>query len=178
MIQPTTPAIFISFSGNRSRAFSRWLYRWLRKAMPGTVAYFADEPHPGVDWLGHILESMAECNWVIACVTEDNVNSAWINFELGLASSGDRDDRYIIILTLGIIPNDLPFPMRLMGAFEFSQERITSVFGVIARTTSFDKSVVEQFVSEHWAEMLNEATPFLTGSDYPSAPMAQSEFSR
>lgn len=79
--------IFISWSGNISKKVALNLKNLLEKelfANTGLICFVSDvDIKSGALWLKEVKSKLKECSYGILCVTIDNINSPWINFELG-----------------------------------------------------------------------------------------------
>jgi len=79
--------IFISWSGNISKKVSLKLKKMFEKelfANTGLSCFVSDvDIKSGTLWSIEVKSKLKECSYGILCVTIDNINSSWINFELG-----------------------------------------------------------------------------------------------
>lgn len=148
--------LFISWSGDRSHELAKWLHKWFHQLTPSVNVYFSADIMPGVSWIDHVRDQMSKANAAVFCVTPDNVDSRWINYELGLVV-GASDARFALILLLDIDPSDLPSPLSHYQASTFSKETIISLF----RVASDVKTNTDDLIDAQWPQMYEEAKAFL-----------------
>ena len=82
--------IFISWSGERSRAAASVIRKWLPMFFHSAQTWMSEgDISPGTRWgviLGRALEG---ANFGILCLTKENTESKWLHFEAGaLARDG------------------------------------------------------------------------------------------
>lgn len=76
--------MFISWSGERSKAAAKLLREWLTKLIPTLEPWMSDiDIAPGTRWAKRIYDKIRESRFAIICVTRDNSNSPWLMFESG-----------------------------------------------------------------------------------------------
>lgn len=150
--------LFISFSGRRSEALASWLFRWLEEVVPTVRPYFAGQLMGGESWFDHVRHYMEKADAAVFCVTPDNLDSEWLNFELGLFCASPRS-RFAVVVTVGVEPAAIgEGPLRQFQAFPFSREVIQQLFCQLGRN---DASRIERSVASRWREMESEAREFL-----------------
>jgi hypothetical protein len=95
--------IFMSWSGEKSRAFAEQLKPWLEQVLPGTDVWLSSEDiDKGTIWFTEIIGELERCNCGVIC--RDNHLAPWIHFEPGgitsrrmeslKESSGKPDERW------------------------------------------------------------------------------------
>lgn len=86
-------AIFISYSGDRSKAMAGAIQEYLKAVFPRlTVMQWTDEA-PGSGWLEQLKEFLRKAGMGILCMTNENQKSPWLHYEYGFLDS----DRSAII---------------------------------------------------------------------------------
>ena len=154
--------VFISFSGEQSERLGNWLVSWIQKLFPEVTVYFSNQ-YPsggGGPYIDHIRDYMAEASAAAFCVTAENVNSNWINYELGLASASPNL-KSILIITLGIKPSDLPTPASLYHVAQFSKPVIEQFLTAIAKSARYDVPLFHRQFESAWPQMEDEAQRFI-----------------
>lgn len=102
--------VFLSWSGEQSKAVARALREWLPFIFPGSETWMSDRDlDAGVRWAEEIEGSLKGSNFGIICVTAGNRNSPWLNFEAGaisnnLSADGNEKSRVVPYLL------DIGFP--------------------------------------------------------------------
>ena len=155
--------VFISFSGERSEQLGNWLVSWIQKLLPKVTVYFSNQ-YPsagGGPFIDHIRDYMAEASVAVFCVTAGNMNSNWINYELGLASASPILKNSIRILTVGVKPSELSKPASLYYSAQFSKSEIEQFLTLIAERSDDDVTSFKRKFKSKWPRMESEAQGFL-----------------
>lgn len=92
--------IFLSWSGDYSKALATLFYEWVPYVLQETTPFMSAQAiELGTGWNEEINLQLNQADLGIIFVTEENVNSPWLNFESGaLAKSFDRTNKVIPIL--------------------------------------------------------------------------------
>ncbi|WP_079149628.1 MULTISPECIES: TIR domain-containing protein [unclassified Streptomyces] len=94
--------VFLSWSGDRSKAMAEFLQNWLPDVIQAIDPWISSQNiSQGSRPLPSIADELASCNFGIVCVTPENRSAEWINFEAGALSKA-LDDSVVIPLLLGI----------------------------------------------------------------------------
>lgn len=76
--------IFISWSGNRSKAVAHALRQWLPDVIQSIKPWVsAEDIDAGARWSQIVADQLAETKFGIICVTPENQTAPWILFEAG-----------------------------------------------------------------------------------------------
>ncbi|MCY7282684.1 MAG: toll/interleukin-1 receptor domain-containing protein [Cyanobacteria bacterium CAN_BIN43] len=101
--------VFISYSA-RDRDFVDQLTQGLESE--GITVWSDRSIQPGSNWIEEIEEGFEQSRHILLIVSEESLNSPWMNFEIGLALSqaAKSPDTFIIpVLTQNIDTHSLPF---------------------------------------------------------------------
>lgn len=91
--------IFLSWSGDRSRAVATALREWLPLVLHYVDPYMSNaDIDAGDRWAQSVANELSASNFGIVCVTPENVNSPWILFESGALAKSLESGRVIPIL--------------------------------------------------------------------------------
>lgn len=84
--------IFISWSGHASHRVALVLRDWLPMVIQSVEPYVSSEDiDKGARWSTDIADELHASSYGLVCLTKDNVNAPWINFEAGaLGKSIDK----------------------------------------------------------------------------------------
>lgn len=95
--------VFISWSGERSKAVATQVKQWVGQVFQGTEVFMSDEDiMAGTNWSERIKSELANTTVGIICMTPENQDAKWINFEMGALSKEVRDgDTRVIPLLIG-----------------------------------------------------------------------------
>lgn len=98
--------LFISWSKGESRAFAEALAAWLPEVQQEIEPYISTEIDAGVNWIRNLKDALESSEFGIMCVTKENMNNAWLNFEAGALSVALHDERVAPIL-IGMKTSDI-----------------------------------------------------------------------
>ena len=127
--------IFISHVGEESKV-ANLLKETIEKHFIGMVNVFVssnpDGLELGADWFSVIKSQLSKAELVLVICSPLSLNRPWINFEAGCGSI--RNIPVIPLCHSGLVPGDLPFPMKAhQGAELNSNENLQNLFGRIAK---------------------------------------------
>lgn len=79
--------VFISWSGDKSFKVAETLREWIPCIIQGIDPYFSSaDIDKGTRWSSDIAKELEAADFGILCVTKENLDSSWLNFEAGALS--------------------------------------------------------------------------------------------
>ena len=147
--------IFISWSGNASRAVAVALRQWLPSVLQTVQPYVSSEDiEKGARWSSEIAQQLTDTSFGVICVTKDNVGSPWINFEAG-ALSKSIDTSRVSPFLLDLRPADLVGPL---SQFQATLPQLDDLTRLIRSINSFtepqvDETRLSRSVEMWWPEL-------------------------
>ncbi len=79
--------IFISWSGARSLQVAEALHGWLPRVLHAVKPYLSvEDTAKGAYWVSEVKHQLDTASFGIICLTPDNLEAPWINFEAGALS--------------------------------------------------------------------------------------------
>lgn len=79
--------VFISWSGEKSFKVAEVLKDWIPCVIQGITPYFSStDIDKGTRWSSDIAKELEVADFGILCVTKENLNAPWLNFEAGALS--------------------------------------------------------------------------------------------
>ncbi len=155
LVMGDAPVIFLSWSESRSRNAAEILREFLPKLMPGIDVFMSEQDiskgTKGLSVISHMLEKSF---FGIVCLTQENKNNPWVNFEAGALSKHVTTDR-VSPLMLGVSISDIgEGPLSQFQATFFKKEDLYRLILNIAEQSGLDhlsrnlKTYFEMF----WAE--------------------------
>ena len=113
--------VFISWSGELSKAIAESIKKWLPCIIQAADVFFSPEDiEKGEQWDTKISKELLECHYGIVCLTEENVSAPWIHFEAGaLAKTLDSS---VATLMINISPTDIKGPLSRYQATKLNKE--------------------------------------------------------
>lgn len=99
--------VFLSCSGERSRAVASALHDWLPNLLQFVKPWVSDSDiHAGERWASVIAAELEQNHFGIICVTDENRNAPWLLFEAG-ALSKSLSEGTVIPLLLDVTFTDI-----------------------------------------------------------------------
>lgn len=148
--------VFISWSGDTSRAIARQIQDWL-----GIIVQKADfwisqrDISPGERWALVLSKALEDCNIAIICVTQDNKNSQWIHFEAGAIARPVNGK--VVPLLFDINSSDLDGPLSQFQSVPLNQNGMSELVRILHEDTGTELEIKqhEKLFSQMWP-MLQE----------------------
>ena len=78
--------VFLSWSGEPSRSVAGALRDWIPSVLQPVKPFMSEDISKGSRWATDIARELEESEFGIICLTKNNVNEAWVNFEAGALS--------------------------------------------------------------------------------------------
>ncbi|MGO4470388.1 toll/interleukin-1 receptor domain-containing protein [Arthrobacter sp. M-10] len=136
--------VFISWSGPESKAVALLLKPWLRSVLQATKPWMSDlDIQAGTKWESSISTHLRESGFGIICVTDENQNTPWINFEAGALSMAIADiERRVVPLLIGFKDRgDLKGPLNTFNTTLFNEEGMYKM--LVSMNSQLDDSLEE-----------------------------------
>lgn len=142
--------IFISWSGDKSKALAQALRDWLPVILQSSKPWLsAVDIEAGQRWSDAIAQELELTNFGIICVTSDNKDAPWMLFEAGALAKSIEKAR-VIPLLLDVDFKDLSGPLTLFQAKKTDKTGLYEIVDAI-------NSKCENPIAEHTVKMLFEA---------------------
>jgi hypothetical protein len=145
--------IFISWSGDLSKAVAVAYRDWLKLVIHGADAFVSEEDiDKGTRALARIAEELEGTDCGILCITRRNIDRPWVNYEAGALSKKVGDARvmpFLVDLQHGDIPQHNP-----LSQF---QTTANSKADILRMIKSINRSVTPPVTEEAVVERLFDA---------------------
>lgn len=147
--------IFMSWSGDKSRAFAEQLRPWLEQVLPGTDVWLSSEDiDKGTIWFTEIIEELERCNCGVICVTRDNYLAPWIHFEAGGMVKG-LGKSHVATILLDIDYPELKQPLNQFNGLRLNREgawHLVKSFNKLSDRPIKDP-VLERTFDKFWSDL-------------------------
>jgi TIR domain len=160
--------VFISWSGDVSRAVAVALREWLPLVLQIVEPYVSSEDiEKGARWSAEVAQQLNETAFGVLCVTASNVGSPWLNFEAG-ALSKSIDTSRVSPFLLDLRPTELIGPLAQFQATLPQLDDITRLLKSINSATGrpIDETLLIRSVDMWWPE-LEERLNAIRGEQVP-----------
>ncbi len=158
--------IFISWSGECSKALAEALREWLPGVIQAVKPYFTpDDVTKGSRWNTEISKELEESRVGLICLTRDNLREPWIMFEAG-ALSKNLDKSRVCPILFGVEPTDIKGPLVQFQAAKFKKEDIKKVVKMINRElgeAGLTQGVLDSVFEMWWPKLDETVKEVLSG---------------
>ena len=171
--------VFISWSGDRSRAVADVLRRWFPSVLQAVRPYFSpDDVAKGSRWSTEIAKELEASRVGLLVITPENQEAPWLLFEAGaLAKNLDRS-KVCPILFGAMEPTDVKGPLVQFQAAQFSKEemkRVIKMMNAELAESALVPDVLESVFEMWWPELEEQVGKELEGSDEDDREARRSE---
>lgn len=120
--------VFISWSGDRSRAAAEVLRHWFPSVLQAVRPYFSpDDVAKGSRWAAEIAKELDTSSVGLLVVTPENQEAPWLLFEAGALGKSLERSRVCPLLFGGMEPTDVKGPLVQFQAAQFSVDEMKRV---------------------------------------------------
>jgi len=147
--------VFISWSGDRSRAVAELLDEWIQCVLQAVRPWMSSKDiDRGSLWFSEISDQLKDTKIGIVCLTKDNLNKPWILFESGALAKGLSSTRVCTFL-IDLEPTDVGNPL---AQFNHTLPDRDGLYELVRTLNSSlgDKSlrekVLEQVFDTYWPQ--------------------------
>jgi len=147
--------VFISWSGEKSKAMALALHNWLPLVLQQVEPFHSKESiDPGRQWLTEISDHLATTKFGIVCVSQDNKNSPWLNFETG-ALSKSLGDSYVVPVAIDLEWTDVVGPLAHLQGVTCAKEDMLKIVKTINNVSerSIDSEVLTNTFDRWWSDL-------------------------
>lgn len=143
--------VFVSWSGDLSRKIAELLKKWIPCMIQSVEVFFSPEDiEKGDNWDRAISTQLSECKYGIICLTSENTNAPWVNFEAGAIAK--TLDSKVAALMIDIKPSDLRGPLSRYQATKFEKGDFYQLILAINNTleVSLEDKILENAFDAMW----------------------------
>jgi len=147
--------IFISWSGNRSKAIAEIISDWIKCVIQASQPWISTRDiDRGAIWFSEINDKLKDTSIGIVCLTQDNKNKPWILFETGALAKGLTTNRVCTFL-IDLEPSDLRDPL---AQFNHTTPNKNSVWELVRTINSclgekmLDERILSQVFDTYWPQ--------------------------
>ena len=147
--------VFISWSGDRSRAVAELLDEWIQCVLQAIRPWMSSKDiDRGSLWFSEITDQLKDTKIGIICLTKDNLNKPWILFESGALAKGLSSARVCTFL-IDLEPTDVGNPL---AQFNHTLPNKDGVYELVRTLNSslgehaLREKVLEQVFETYWPQ--------------------------
>lgn len=166
--------VFISWSGERSKAVAEALRYWLPNVIQALEPWMsADDIERGTRWRSGVASELEQSTIGIVCLTRENLDSTWIHFEAG-ALSKQQENTYVCTLLLGLEPTDVREPLAQFQHTRAAKDDLRKLLSTINNTLGDSKrseSQLSETFEVWWPRLEQRLADLPTSDNKTSAPV-------
>ena len=148
--------IFISWSGDRSKAIAEELRDWLPTIVQSLEPFISTQDVPaGARGLNVLASQLQDCSFGIICLTQENKEGKWIHFEAGALSKAIDASR-VVPLLLDLKVSDLTGPLVQFQAIAIEdRDGVFSLIKALAEQSSppIAESRLQRLFDAFWPQL-------------------------
>ncbi len=149
--------IFLSWSGQTSHQIAKGLREWLQSVIQTAEPWLSSEDiKKGARWSPAIAKELAESRAAIFCLTPENLQSPWLNFEAGAVSNTPWSANVCTYL-FGISNSDVTGPLtQFQSTIATSKEdnlRLLSTINSAQEGRALDPKRLDKAFNTFWPEL-------------------------
>lgn len=134
--------VFISWSGERSKALAHALRKWLPDLIHSVEPWMSEKDlEVGKQWIRQLSEELANSKFAILCLTKENARSSWMAFEAGASVNHLIDQTRVCPILLDMQPSEL-----LSGPFGQFQAVGVDKDGMLRLAHAINRASVDRMV--------------------------------
>lgn len=158
--------IFISWSGDLSHDLGLAVREWLPRVIHPLRPFFTpSDIEKGARWLTRISTELEASHFGILCLTPENLERPWLQFEAGALSKKSETARVCSIL-FGVEPADISGPLEQFQLIRFNEREIArlvqQINGALGDQRLEDPILTDSF-EDHWPRLVTRVDQILTG---------------
>ncbi len=166
--------IFLSWSGERSRAVAELLDDWLQCVIQAAIPWMSTKDiDRGSLWFNEIADQLQNTSIGIICLTKENKNKPWILFEAGALAKGLSSTR-VCTLLIDLQPTDVGNPLAQFNHTFPVKDSIWQLVVTLNNSLKEQKlkeKILEQVFETYWGQFDERFKEIL--SDYPDTGKAE-----
>ena len=150
--------LFISWSGERSRAVAIALKSWLSDITPDVQTWMSDHDiKAGTRWNSVLTSELDSSSFGILCLTPENLYAPWILFEAGSLAKIVEVAR-VVPYRLGLNATDITFPLAQFQGVDADEQGTYKLLASIndARDARLPESRLTRAFEKWWPDLKQE----------------------
>ncbi len=148
--------VFLSWSGERSRAVAEALRDWLPNVIQAVEPWVsASDIEKGARWSADVARELEQTQVGVICLTSDNLNAPWILFETG-ALSKTLDNTFVCPYLLDITPTEVKAPLaqfQLTVAQKEDTRKLVHTINRAQRETALPENRINTAFDRFWPDL-------------------------
>lgn len=154
---PWPVKVFLSWSGERSKYVAAALREWLPSAINEVQPFMSAEIDAGARWQSEVSSELESTDFGIICVTSENQDKPWINFEAGALAKSVTSSR-VIPLAINLTPAEIKNPLGQFQTQPLTREGMLRVLLSLSLGAQrpMSQGFVEKSLAKWWPDLDSE----------------------
>lgn len=148
--------VFVSWSGERSQRAAAAICEWLPMVIQSVKPYMSSEDiDKGARWSSEIAAELEQAKFGIICVTQENLDAQWLNFEAGALSTSYGKGK-VAPLLIGVPTSSLRGPLVQFQATSYDRAdvlRLVKSVNDSCEESSLDGTMIENVFNTWWPQL-------------------------
>lgn len=170
--------VFISWSGQRSKAVAVLLSDWIKCVIQATQPWISTRDiDRGALWFTEIGDQLKDTSVGIVCLTQENKNKPWILFETGALAKGLSSNR-VCTLLVDLNPEDLEDPLAQFNHTMPNQDGLWSLVRTLNNSlleNRLEERILEQVFNIYWSDFERKFKEILEVNPQTEKPKPRTE---
>lgn len=151
-----TMKVFISWSGDQSKAIADAIRRWLPGVLQAVRPYFSpDDVAKGARWEGEIAKELEASRIGLLVLTPHNIEAPWLLFEAGALAKNLAKSK-VCPLLFGLDPAEIKGPLVQFQAAKFDMaemKRVVKMINLELGDSGLSNDVLDQVFDMWWPKL-------------------------
>lgn len=148
--------VFLSWSGERSRAVASALETWLPMVLQAVIPWRSGSGiEPGTRWSGEVSRALQEARVGIICLTPENLDAPWMVWEAGALSK----NALVIPYLFGVQPSEIGGPLvqfQVVSATRDDTRKLVQTLNRALGNDGLSSDLVERIFDRMWPDLESE----------------------
>jgi hypothetical protein len=164
--------LFISWSGERSKAIASAIRDWLPLIIQSVKPWFSPEDiDKGARWLGDLNTQLEKQSVAVICVTPESLNAPWLLFEVGALSKA-LESSWVCPVLYGMEPTDVQGPLAQFQATRTTKDDMRRLLSTVnrrleAQLADLQLDTLHDLLWPQFAEKLDAVSKITSGHRPP-----------
>jgi hypothetical protein len=154
--------VFLSWSGNRSKAIAEVMRNWLPSVLQAVRPYFSpDDVSKGSRWSSEIAKELEASRIALLFITPENPEAPWLVFEAGALSKNLDRSKVCPLLFGDIEPTDIKGPLVQFQAAKFGKtemKRVLKMINTELGEAALNADVLDSVFEMWWPKLEEEVS--------------------
>jgi len=166
--------IFISWSGDQSKAMAEALRDWLPDVIQACEPWISSKDiDPGARWSSDLAKQLEQIQFGIICLTPENLTAPWIHFEAGAVSKKLDDKTRLCPYLLGLEPTDIEGPLvqfQAVKADKSDTKKLVYTLNYALGSEALSNERIDRVFDLHWPHLEEMLKKILSSSPRVQEP--------